>query len=105
MTQSLSTITIQKLVTCNGSNPKACGTKQHFNPEDVRPERTLDNMVRGEGTSSGIARDSYRGPSAPAITVPTWKRRLFIDRPADLAALAQELLAARVIAIDAEFVQ
>ncbi len=62
-------------------------------------------MARGEGTGSGVARDGYRGPSAPPIAVPTWKRRLYVDRPADLTALAQDLLAARVIAIDAEFVQ
>ncbi|HEV8191701.1 MAG TPA: hypothetical protein VGP82_09485, partial [Ktedonobacterales bacterium] len=62
-------------------------------------------MARGEGPGSGVARDGYRGPSAPPIAVPTWKRRLYVDRPADLAALAHDLLAARVIAIDAEFVQ
>jgi hypothetical protein len=52
-----------------------------------------------------MARDGYRGPSAPPIAVPAWKRRLYVDRPADLAALAQDLAAARVVAIDAEFVQ
>ncbi len=62
-------------------------------------------MARGQGASSGGARDGYRGPSAPPVAVPAWKRRLYIDRPADLAALARDLAAAHVIAIDAEFVQ
>jgi hypothetical protein len=52
-----------------------------------------------------MARDGYRGPSAPPIAVPTWRRRLYVDRPADLTALAQDLAAARIVAIDAEFVQ
>lgn len=47
----------------------------------------------------------YLGQSAPPVPAPTWKRRLYIDRPADLAALASELDQARVIAIDAEFAQ
>jgi hypothetical protein len=62
-------------------------------------------MARGQGRSSGAARDGYRGPSAPPVAAPTWKRRLYVDRPPDLAALAQDLAAAHVIAIDAEFVQ
>jgi hypothetical protein len=47
----------------------------------------------------------YRAESAPAIVAPQWKRRIYIDRPADLAALAEELAQARLIAIDAEFSQ
>ncbi|MEO7002603.1 MAG: hypothetical protein ABI068_12385 [Ktedonobacterales bacterium] len=46
----------------------------------------------------------YRGLVAPSIPVPAWKRRLYIDRPADLRAFAEELHVARVLAIDAEFV-
>src|SRR5579859_5208255 len=34
-----------------------------------------------------------------------WRRRLFIDRPADLRAFAADLADASVLAIDAEFVQ
>lgn len=39
------------------------------------------------------------------MPAPNWKRRLYIDRPADLVALAAELTRARIIAIDAEFSQ
>lgn len=47
----------------------------------------------------------YTGTSAPPMLAASWKRRLYIDRPADLAALAADLTDARVIAIDAEFSQ
>ncbi len=39
------------------------------------------------------------------MPAPAWKRRLFIDRPADLRAFAVDLADAKVLAIDAEFVQ
>lgn len=39
------------------------------------------------------------------MPAPNWKRRLYIDRPADLAALAADLTRAHIIAIDAEFSQ
>ncbi|HEV2404226.1 MAG TPA: HEAT repeat domain-containing protein [Ktedonobacterales bacterium] len=47
----------------------------------------------------------YLGASAAPITVPTWKRRLYIDRPADLRAIAGEIATTAVLAIDAEFAQ
>lgn len=47
----------------------------------------------------------YLGEAAPPTTAPIWKRRLYIDRPADLRAVAGELASARVLAIDAEFSQ
>ena len=47
----------------------------------------------------------YLGVSAAPTTVPTWKRRLYIDRPADLRAVAEEIAATAVLAIDAEFAQ
>jgi hypothetical protein len=47
----------------------------------------------------------YLGEVAPTTTAPAWKRRLYVDRPADLRAVANELAASRVIAIDAEFSQ
>ncbi|HEX8730556.1 MAG TPA: hypothetical protein VF725_00740, partial [Ktedonobacterales bacterium] len=49
--------------------------------------------------------DGYRGVSPALMPAPTWRRRLFIDRPADLRAFAAELASASVLAIDAEFVQ
>jgi len=58
-------------------------------------------MARAQGEAGG----GYWGATPPAIEPPTWQRRLFIERPADLAALAAELASAHVIAIDAEFVQ
>jgi hypothetical protein len=39
------------------------------------------------------------------MRAPVWKRRLFIDRPADLRAFTADLADASVLAIDAEFVQ
>lgn len=47
----------------------------------------------------------YLGPSAPHIGAPSWKRRLYIDRPSDLRAVAADLEQAHVLAIDAEFAQ
>jgi hypothetical protein len=49
--------------------------------------------------------DGYRGPSAPAIGAPVWKHRRYVDRPADLRAVADDLAQSRILAIDAEFVQ
>ena len=49
--------------------------------------------------------DGYRGASPALMPAPAWRRRLFIDRPADLRAFATDLLGATVLAIDAEFVQ
>jgi ribonuclease D len=48
--------------------------------------------------------DGYRGESPPPVDAPAWQRRIFIDRRADLAALANDLATARILAIDAEFV-
>src|SRR5512143_783910 len=49
--------------------------------------------------------DGYRGSSPTPMPAPRWKRRLFIDRPADLRAFTADLTDASVLAIDAEFVQ
>lgn len=49
--------------------------------------------------------EGYRGPTTPTIPLPTWKRRLFIDRPADLRAFVADIAEAQTLAIDAEFVQ
>ncbi len=48
---------------------------------------------------------SYRGPTPAPLAPPKWQRRVFVERPGELAALAERLAAAHVIAIDAEFVQ
>jgi len=58
---------------------------------------------RGAKGARVSADDGYRGPSAPQRPVPAWKRRLFIDRPADLAAFVAEAHDATALAIDAEF--
>lgn len=47
----------------------------------------------------------YQGDTPAHIPAPKWKRRLFIDRPADLRAFVTDLTDAKVLAIDAEFVQ
>lgn len=62
-------------------------------------------MTRGQGTPSGAERDGYRGASAPPVRAPTWKRRLYVSRPIELRALADDLADARVLALDAEFTQ
>jgi hypothetical protein len=49
--------------------------------------------------------NGFRGAVPEPISVPQWKRRLFIDRPADLRAFVHDLEDASVLAIDAEFVQ
>jgi hypothetical protein len=49
--------------------------------------------------------DGYRGSSPAPMPAPRWKRRIFIDRPADLRAFTADLTDASVLAIDAEFVQ
>jgi hypothetical protein len=46
---------------------------------------------------------AYHGDAAPADECPTWRRRVLIERPADLANLAASLTNASVLAIDAEF--
>jgi 3'-5' exonuclease/HEAT repeats len=45
----------------------------------------------------------YLGRSAPFIEAPRWQRRHYIDRPADLVALAKDLTGITVLALDAEF--
>ncbi|HEX6800676.1 MAG TPA: hypothetical protein VF116_23390 [Ktedonobacterales bacterium] len=47
----------------------------------------------------------YTGPQAPPIVAPSWRRRIVVERAADLAALARELEHAHVVALDAEFAQ
>jgi hypothetical protein len=49
--------------------------------------------------------DGYLGSSAPPTPAPTWRRRLFIERPRELADAARQLGQAHVIALDAEFSQ
>lgn len=71
-----------------------------------RPRRT--HMARVPATTSPTQPNDirgYLGESAPPIPAPSWKRRLYIDRPADLAAVARELESAHLLAIDAEFSQ
>jgi hypothetical protein len=46
---------------------------------------------------------AYHGESAPADECPTWRRRVLVERPADLIDLASHLESATILAIDAEF--
>ena len=57
----------------------------------------------GEAQAGDTA--GYLGEAAPPVPAPTWKRRLYVDRAADLVALAADLERSHVIAIDAEFAQ
>lgn len=47
----------------------------------------------------------YTGPQVPQVVAPAWQRRIVVERPVDLAALARELAGAHVVALDAEFAQ
>ncbi len=60
-------------------------------------------MTRAQGQDSQSY--GYRGPTAPPIPAPSWKHRVYIERPAELAELGRALASASIIAIDAEFVQ
>ncbi len=64
------------------------------------PEVQAREMEPGESHEDG-----FRGASPEPIPIPQWKRRLFIDRPADLRSFVTDLESASVLAIDAEFVQ
>src|SRR5579859_5066888 len=64
------------------------------------PEVQAREMEPEEPRESG-----FRGASPEPIAIPQWKRRLFIDRPADLRSFVADLETASVLAIDAEFVQ
>ncbi len=62
--------------------------------------------VRAREIGPEAQRESgFRGASPEPISIPQWKRRLFIDRPADLRAFVNDLESASILAIDAEFVQ
>jgi hypothetical protein len=62
-------------------------------------------MDEREGHAATRAKDdhAYHGEVAPADECPTWRRRVLIERPADLTSLAATLTGASVLAIDAEF--
>jgi len=64
---------------------------------DERREREIGAVERGAGDHA------YHGESAPPDECPIWRRRVLIERPADLANLAAALNKASVLAIDAEF--
>jgi hypothetical protein len=64
------------------------------------PDRQAEGEARADPRESG-----FRGAAPEPIAIPAWKRRLFIDRPADLRAFVADLESASVLAIDAEFVQ
>jgi hypothetical protein len=55
------------------------------------------------GTKGGAGDHAYHGESAPADECLSWRRRVLIERPADLANLAVALNTASILAIDAEF--
>ena len=62
-------------------------------------------MARGQDRAEGGLPMGYLGASPPPTQPATWQRRIFVERPAELAALADELAQATVLAIDAEFSQ
>lgn len=81
-------------------------------PPSVPPEQAAHSAAprrdaaHAERQPSEAERDAgYRGSSAPATTCPAWKRRAYVERPAELADAAAHIAQARVVAIDAEFSQ
>src|SRR5260370_10173618 len=72
-----------------------------------RPATSRRNatFARPHDESASHVAQGYLGEFPPPGAAPTWKRRLYVERPADLDTLAQELRAARVIALDAAFAQ
>lgn len=62
-------------------------------------------MARGQDRAEGGPPMGYLGASPLPIQPVAWQRRIFVERPAELATLAEELANATVLAIDAEFSQ
>ena len=100
----------------------AKGERASEGPEGERPARGVSGQsgrarhagsAQPQATHTGAAahlaaspvQQGYLGASAPQIAAPAWKRRLYVDRPADLRAVAAEVASAAVLAIDAEFSQ
>jgi hypothetical protein len=72
--------------------------------ETSRPASVRAAHDAEPGSADGVAA-GYLGPTPPVIPAPTWRRRLYIDRPSDLRLLAADLAHAHTVAIDAEFSQ
>ena len=62
-------------------------------------------MTRAQAPAESGDDGGYRGASPVPVQSSAWQRRVFVERPAELAALAGELASAHVLAIDAEFAQ
>jgi hypothetical protein len=62
-------------------------------------------MRRVPDATHDVGVSGYLGSVVPTCDAPTWRRRLYIDRPADLRALAADLTQSHVVALDAEFAQ
>ena len=73
-------------------------------PQPAAGRRNATFARPHDETASHVA-PGYLGEFPPPGAAPTWKRRLYVERPADLGTLAQDLQAAHVIALDAEFAQ
>jgi hypothetical protein len=71
---------------------KAAGAGQPHSTSSKRDEHSTDPA-------------GYLGPTPPQVAAPTWQRRVLVERPGDLIALATDLAGAHVIALDAEFAQ
>ena len=81
------------------------GSSKHDAPATSSRQPADPDKGRADEAEPAPEMRGYLGASSPQIPAPSWKRRLYIDRPADLAALAADLTRAHVIAIDAEFSQ
>src|SRR5258706_3883611 len=73
-------------------------------PQPAAGRRNAPFARPHDETASHVAPGDL-GEFPPPGAAPTWKRRLYVERPADLGTLAQDLQAAHVIALDAEFAQ
>lgn len=92
--------------------PSGKRTGAHVKPQGTGARAragAAGGAARGAFTQPSAVRPTdaagYTGPQAPPIVAPSWRRRIVVERTADLAALARELEHAHVVALDAEFSQ
>ena len=78
-------------------------TQQPSGAPPARGRRQANEPHAGAPHAADTA--GYTGHQAPQVQAPAWQRRIVVERPGDLAALARELEGAHVVALDAEFAQ
>jgi ribonuclease D len=73
--------------------------------ERVEEAQARMDERRGETARNAHGADdhAYCGETAPSEECPTWRQRVLIEQPTNLASLASTLAGASILAIDAEF--